>query len=104
MPVRGELPIEFCSPELRVFVEPVADKRSFLPGVNVVRVEARAGEGLEKVLRRFKKACEKEGLTKQLRQNQHFEKPSDRKRRKLVAARRAQRKELLAGLPSSRRK
>jgi len=61
----------------------------------VVRVESRAGETLEKVLRRFKKACEKEGLTKQLRQNQHFEKPSDKKRRKLVAARRAQRKELL---------
>ncbi|HEY3324915.1 MAG TPA: 30S ribosomal protein S21 [Planctomycetota bacterium] len=64
----------------------------------MVRVEARAGEGLEKVLRRFKKACEKEGLTKQLRQNQHFEKPSDKKRRKLVAAKRAQRKDLLAAL------
>ena len=61
----------------------------------MVRVESRAGETLEKVLRRFKKACEKEGLTKQLRQNQHFEKPSDKKRRKLVAARRAQRKEML---------
>jgi len=52
---------------------------------------------MEKLLRRFKKACEKEGLTKQLRQNQHFEKPSDKKRRKLVAAKRAQRKELLLG-------
>ena len=70
----------------------------------MVRVEARAGEGLEKVLRRFKKACEKEGLTKQLRQNQHFEKPSDKKRRKLVAARRAQRKDLLASMPGSMRR
>jgi len=60
----------------------------------MVRVEARAGESLEKILRRFKKACEKEGLTKQLRQNQHFEKPSDKKRRRAVAAERAQRKEL----------
>ncbi len=68
----------------------------------MVRVEARAGEGLEKVLRRFKKACEKEGLTKQLRQNQHFEKPSDKKRRKLVAAKRAQRKEMMT--PGMRRK
>ena len=60
---------------------------------------------MEKLLRRFKKACEKEGLTKQLRANQHFEKPSDRKRRKLVAARRAQRKELLiaAGGPIRRK-
>jgi small subunit ribosomal protein S21 len=64
---------------------------------SVVRVEGRAGENMEKLLRRFKKACEKEGLTKQLRQNQHFEKPSDKRRRKLVAAKRAQRKELLGG-------
>ena len=76
--------------------------KKLFAGVNVVRVEARAGEGLEKVLRRFKKACEKEGLTKQLRQNQHFEKPSDRKRRKLVAAKRQQRKELLYGTDSRR--
>ena len=70
----------------------------------MVRVEGRAGESMEKLLRRFKKACEKEGLTKQLRANQHFEKPSDLKRRKLVAARRAQRKELLYGpLPVRRR-
>ena len=70
----------------------------------MVRVEGRAGENMEKLLRRFKKACEKEGLTKQLRQNQHFEKPSDRKRRKLVAAKRAQRKELMLAQFPSRRK
>ena len=70
----------------------------------MVRVEGRAGENMEKLLRRFKKACEKEGLTKQLRQNQHFEKPSDKKRRKLVAARRAQRKELLAAMPAAMRR
>lgn len=70
----------------------------------MVRVEGRAGENMEKLLRRFKKACEKEGLTKQLRANQHFEKPSDQQRRKLVAARRAQRKELLAAATPGRRK
>lgn len=70
----------------------------------MVRVEARAGESLEKVLRRFKKACEKEGLTKQLRQHQHFEKPSDKLRRKLVAARRAQIKELKMSMPRAKRR
>ena len=59
---------------------------------------------MEKLLRRFKKACEKEGLTKQLRANQHFEKPSDRKRRKLVASRRALRKELAAHAAGLRRR
>jgi small subunit ribosomal protein S21 len=72
--------------------------------VFVVRVEGRAGESLEKVLRRFKKACEKEGLTKQLRQNQHFEKPSDKNRRKIVAAKRAQRKALMESQPRMKRR
>ncbi|HLX60596.1 MAG TPA: 30S ribosomal protein S21 [Planctomycetota bacterium] len=70
----------------------------------MVRVEGRAGESLEKVLRRFKKACEKEGLTKQLRQNQHFEKPSDKNRRKIVAAKRAQRKQLMESQPRMKRR
>ena len=70
----------------------------------MVRVESRAGEGLEKVLRRFKKACEKEGLTKQLRQNQHFEKPSDKNRRRIVAAKRAQRKALMESTPRAKRR
>ena len=70
----------------------------------MVRVEGRAGENMEKLLRRFKKACEKEGLTKQLRQNQHFEKPSDKRRRKLVAAKRAQRKEMMGGGRKSKSK
>ena len=70
----------------------------------MVRVESRAGESLEKILRRFKKACEKEGLTKQLRQNQHFEKPSDKKRRRAVAAERAQRKELAGGKVKPKKK
>jgi small subunit ribosomal protein S21 len=82
----------------------VSIRQSLAFGGHVVRVEGRAGENMEKLLRRFKKACEKEGLTKQLRQNQHFEKPSDKKRRKLVAACRAQRKELLSSLEGGRRR
>lgn len=49
----------------------------------MIRVEARPGEPLDKTLRRFKKQCEKEGLTKDIRKNSYFEKPSERKRRKL---------------------
>jgi len=33
-------------------------------------------------LRRFKKQCEKEGLTKDIKKNSYFEKPCERKRRK----------------------
>ena len=46
-----------------------------------IRLKARAGEGSEQMLRRFKKMCEKEGLTKEVKKRAHFEKPSERARR-----------------------
>lgn len=49
----------------------------------MIRVEARPGESLDKTLRRFKKQCEKEGLTKDIKRNSYYEKPSERRRRKL---------------------
>ncbi|MCZ7646016.1 MAG: 30S ribosomal protein S21 [Planctomycetota bacterium] len=48
----------------------------------MIRVESRPGESLDKTLRRFKKQCEKEGLTKDMKRTAYFEKPSERKRRK----------------------
>ena len=49
----------------------------------MIRVEARPGESLDKTLRRFKKQCEKEGLTKDIKKNSYYEKPSERRRRKV---------------------
>jgi small subunit ribosomal protein S21 len=46
-----------------------------------IRVKARNGESVEQMLRRFKKLCEKEGLTKEIKRRQYFEKPSERRRR-----------------------
>jgi small subunit ribosomal protein S21 len=46
------------------------------------------GESFESALRRFKKKCEKAGLMADLRRHQHFEKPSERRKRKVNAARR----------------
>ncbi len=46
-----------------------------------IRVKARAGEGAEQMMRRFKKLCEKEGLTKDVKRKEFFEKPSERRRR-----------------------
>ncbi len=65
----------------------------------MIRVEARPGEPLDKTLRRFKKQCEKEGLTKDMRKNAYFEKPSERKRRKVRSNERG--KEKLKSGPSS---
>ncbi|MHC4710049.1 MAG: 30S ribosomal protein S21 [Planctomycetota bacterium] len=35
-----------------------------------IRVKARNGESVEQMLRRFKKLCEKEGLTKEIKRRQ----------------------------------
>jgi len=51
----------------------------------VVRV--REDESLESALRRFKRKCEKSGILSELKKRQHYEKPSARKKRKALAAR-----------------
>jgi small subunit ribosomal protein S21 len=52
-------------------------------------------EPIDKVLKRFKKECQKAGIPAELRRREHFEKPSERKKRKLEAARRKQRRKQL---------
>jgi len=46
-----------------------------------IRVKSRGNETVEQMVRRFKKLCEKEGLTKDLKARQFHEKPSEVKRR-----------------------
>ena len=46
-----------------------------------IRIKARGSESVEQMLRRFKKLCEKEGLTKEAKKRQYYEKPSERRRR-----------------------
>jgi len=53
-----------------------------LPVVNV-----REDESFEGALRRFKRKCEKAGVLTELKKRQHFEKPSVKRKRKEVQAR-----------------
>ena len=46
-----------------------------------IRIKARGGESIEQMMRRFKKMCEKEGLTKDIKRKAFYEKPSERRRR-----------------------
>ncbi|GJM17872.1 MAG: hypothetical protein DHS20C14_00850 [Phycisphaeraceae bacterium] len=46
-----------------------------------IRIKSRGGENVEQMMRRFKKLCEKEGLTKDIKRKEYYEKPSERKRR-----------------------
>ncbi len=45
-------------------------------------VKLRTNESLERALRRLKKKMAREGIMKELRAKRHYEKPSERKRRK----------------------
>ncbi len=45
-------------------------------------IEIRKDESFESALRRFKRKIEQEGILREVRDRKHYEKPSERKRRK----------------------
>jgi small subunit ribosomal protein S21 len=55
--------------------------------------EVRLGENetIESALRRFKKKIQKAGILPEVRRREHYEKPSQRRKRKLEASRRRRR-------------
>ncbi len=62
-------------------------------------VHVRDEESFENALRRFKRKVEKAGILTELRKRQHFEKPSVKRKRKIVQAR----KKMLRKLSEDRR-
>lgn len=48
----------------------------------MIRVKVRSNESVDQMVRRFKKLCEKEGLTREIKRTSYYEKPSERRRRK----------------------
>lgn len=49
-------------------------------------------ESLESALRRFKKKCQRSGILTEVKRRQYFEKPSIKRKKKLLAAKRKSRK------------
>lgn len=50
-------------------------------------IRVRDNEAFEQAFRRFKKACEKSGVLSEVKKREHFEKPSVRRKKKSLAAR-----------------
>ena len=50
-------------------------------------VKVRETEPFENALRRFKKQCEKAGVLSEIRKREYYEKPSVKRKRKVIAAR-----------------
>lgn len=49
-------------------------------------VKVKENEPFEVAMRRFKRACEKAGVLTEVRRREHFEKPSEERKRKAAAA------------------
>ena len=52
-------------------------------GRHMIKVKSRGNETAEQMLRRFKKLCEKEGLIKDMKRVSYYEKPSEKRRRRM---------------------
>jgi small subunit ribosomal protein S21 len=51
-------------------------------------ITVKEGEPYESFIRRFRRACEKAGVLRELKRHEYYEKPSDKKKRKRAEARR----------------
>ena len=54
----------------------------------------REGESFESALKRFKKQCEKTGILSEIKKREHFEKPSVKRKKKILAAKKRPLKKL----------
>ena len=54
---------------------------------DLTEIRLKKGESVDKALRRLKKKIDREGTLKEVRNHRHYEKPSERRRRKMKMAR-----------------
>ncbi len=59
----------------------------------MIKVRPRGNESVQQLMKRFKRLCMREGLTRDIKRTSYYEKPSEKKRRK---SRKAARKALAA--------
>ncbi len=55
-------------------------------------IKVKEGERFDNALRRFRKIVEKAGIMQELRKREHYEKPSVKKKRKQIAAKKRARR------------
>jgi small subunit ribosomal protein S21 len=53
----------------------------------LTEIKIKKGESLEKALRRLKKRLDREGVLREVRNHRYYEKPSEKRRRKMKIAR-----------------
>ncbi len=55
--------------------------------IPLTEIRLKKGESVERALRRLKKRVDREGILREVRNHRHYEKPSEKRRRKLKVAR-----------------
>jgi small subunit ribosomal protein S21 len=60
----------------------------------LAQVQVRQNESLDQALRRFKKQLQQSGVLKEAREHEHYEKPSDKRRKAEAASRRKRQSDL----------
>lgn len=71
-----------------------------------IKIAIDKSDQIDKVLRRFKKMCEKEGLIKEIKKKQYYEKPCQKKRREYLKRKRRHLKMMVmmkTGVPKKRK-
>lgn len=61
-------------------------------------VKVRGSEPFENALRKFKKQCEREGILSEVKKREHYDKPSIKKKKKSIAARKKAAKKFRSGM------
>jgi len=56
-------------------------------GIWMPYVRVRESDSFENALKRFKKQCEKEGILSEVKKREHYDKPSVKRKKKAIAAR-----------------
>lgn len=65
-------------------------------------VRVKENEPFELALRRFRRSCEKAGVFTEMRRREHYEKPTEIRKRKAAAARKRELKKLLRSTAPTR--
>lgn len=77
-----------------------ASKSSYLISETEERmtgVRVKDGESFENAMKRFKKQCEKAGILSEIRKREHYEKPSVKRKKKALAAKKRALKKMRKG-------
>ena len=72
----------FCWTQNLIALISTRRTENHMPGVKV-----HDGESVDRALKAFKKQCEKSGILTEIRKREYFEKPSVKRKKKILAAR-----------------